>query len=105
MHARDLRKHGETWQRLNSLSTWREVSFYDERERAALAWAECSARLADQHTATRTRPRGAEELQRPGDRRAELDRCHHQCMESPVDRHAHAAFEPSRWNKRKAPAS
>jgi AhpD family alkylhydroperoxidase len=49
MHARDLRKHGETWQRLNSLSTWREVSFYDERERAALAWAEVLTRLADQH--------------------------------------------------------
>src|SRR2546422_6914822 len=40
MHARDLRKHGETWQRINSLSTWREVGFYSERERAALAWAE-----------------------------------------------------------------
>lgn len=49
MHARDLRKHGETWQRLNSLSTWRETSFYNERERAALAWAEELTRLADQH--------------------------------------------------------
>ena len=49
MHARDLRKHGETWQRLNSLSTWRETSFYNERERAALAWAEVLTRLADQH--------------------------------------------------------
>ncbi|CAA2109461.1 carboxymuconolactone decarboxylase family protein [Variovorax paradoxus] len=49
MHARDLRKHGETWQRLNSLSTWREAGFYTERERAALAWAEQLTRLADQH--------------------------------------------------------
>lgn len=49
MHARDLRKHGETWQRLNSLSTWRETNFYNERERAALAWAEELTRLADQH--------------------------------------------------------
>jgi AhpD family alkylhydroperoxidase len=49
MHARDLRKHGETWQRLNSLSTWREVGFYSDRERAALNWAETMTRLADQH--------------------------------------------------------
>lgn len=49
MHARDLRKHGETWQRINSLSTWREVGLYSERERAALNWAETMTRLADQH--------------------------------------------------------
>lgn len=49
MHARDLRKHGETWQRINSLSTWREVGFYSERERAALAWAESLTRLAGEH--------------------------------------------------------
>lgn len=49
MHARDLRKHGETWQRINSLSTWREVGFYSERERAALAWAETLTKLAGEH--------------------------------------------------------
>jgi AhpD family alkylhydroperoxidase len=49
MHARDLRKHGETWQRINSLSTWREVGFYSGRERAALAWAETLTRLAGEH--------------------------------------------------------
>ncbi|MDM0001050.1 carboxymuconolactone decarboxylase family protein [Variovorax sp. J22P240] len=49
MHARDLRKHGETWQRINSLSTWREAAFYSDRERAALNWAETMTRLADQH--------------------------------------------------------
>lgn len=49
MHVRDLRKQGEEWQRINSLSTWREVSFFNERERAALAWAESLTRLADSH--------------------------------------------------------
>lgn len=49
MHARDLRKQGESWQRINSLSTWREVGIYSERERAALNWAETMTRLADQH--------------------------------------------------------
>jgi len=49
MHARSLRKFGETWQRLNSLSTWRETALYSPRERAALNWAEQLTRLADQH--------------------------------------------------------
>ena len=49
MHVRDLRKEGEGWQRINSLPTWREASFYDARERAALDWAETLTRLADTH--------------------------------------------------------
>ncbi|SDY99336.1 alkylhydroperoxidase AhpD family core domain-containing protein [Variovorax sp. YR266] len=49
MHVRDLRKQGEEWQRINSLPTWREVSFFNERERAALAWAESLTCLADDH--------------------------------------------------------
>jgi AhpD family alkylhydroperoxidase len=49
MHVRDLRKQGEEWQRINSLATWREVSFFSARERAALAWAESLTRLADRH--------------------------------------------------------
>ena len=51
MHVRDLRKQGEEWQRINSLATWREVSFFNERERAALAWAESLTRLADRYDA------------------------------------------------------
>ena len=50
MHVRDLRKHGETWQRLNSLITWREVSFYSPRERAALNWAESLTQLTGQQS-------------------------------------------------------
>lgn len=49
MHARVLREHGEGWQRLNSLATWREAPFYNERERAALHWAELMTRLTDPH--------------------------------------------------------
>ncbi len=40
LHWRDLLSQGEDAQRMNSLSTWREVDFFDPRERAALAWAE-----------------------------------------------------------------
>ncbi len=49
MHARTLRKLGQGWQRINSLATWREVDFYDERERAALNWAEALTRVAEGH--------------------------------------------------------
>ncbi|HSV54834.1 MAG TPA: carboxymuconolactone decarboxylase family protein [Burkholderiaceae bacterium] len=49
MHVRDLRKHGETWQRINSLTTWRETGLYSHRERAALNWAETMTRLVDHH--------------------------------------------------------
>lgn len=40
MHTKDARAAGETEQRLYVLSAWREVSFYTEKERAALAWTE-----------------------------------------------------------------
>jgi len=47
MHTRILRESGEGWQRINSLSTWRETGLYSARERAALNWAEVMTRLAD----------------------------------------------------------
>ena len=40
LHSRQARKAGETQQRLDCLPVWRETTFYDDRERAALAWAE-----------------------------------------------------------------
>jgi len=40
MHSREARKAGETQQRLDCLPVWRETSFFDDRERAALSWAE-----------------------------------------------------------------
>ena len=49
LHARDLLAQGEDLQRLNSLVTWREVSLFSERERAALHWAESLTRLTETH--------------------------------------------------------
>jgi AhpD family alkylhydroperoxidase len=49
LHWRDLLAQGEDPQRLNSLVTWREVSFFDERERAALHWAESLTNLPQTH--------------------------------------------------------
>jgi AhpD family alkylhydroperoxidase len=40
MHSKDAQAAGETGQRLHVLPAWRETPFYNERERAALAWAE-----------------------------------------------------------------
>ena len=47
MHARDLKKAGETDERLFALSAWREAPYFTEAERAALALAEAATRLSD----------------------------------------------------------
>ena len=49
LHSRQLRDLGETEQRIDCLVAWREVPFYDERERAALEWAEAVTRIEDTH--------------------------------------------------------
>lgn len=49
MHTKDARAHGETEQRLYSLSAWRETPFFTDRERAALAWTESVTRVEQTH--------------------------------------------------------
>jgi AhpD family alkylhydroperoxidase len=40
MHNNEARADGETQQRLDLVSVWRETNFFNEREKAALAWTE-----------------------------------------------------------------
>lgn len=47
MHARLLKKHGESDERLFSVAAWRDTPFFTEAERAALALAESLCRIAD----------------------------------------------------------
>lgn len=49
MHTIDARAHGETEQRIYALNAWREGPFFDERERAVLAFTEAVTRVADTH--------------------------------------------------------
>lgn len=49
MHTQDARARGETEQRLFTLSAWRETPFFNDRERAALAWTEALTLIADSH--------------------------------------------------------
>lgn len=49
LHSRQLRDLGETVQRMDCLVVWKEVPFYDERERAALEWAEAVTRVEETH--------------------------------------------------------
>lgn len=49
MHTKELRAAGESEQRIHLLSVWRECPFYDERERAALAWTEAVTLLTDRN--------------------------------------------------------
>jgi AhpD family alkylhydroperoxidase len=49
LHSREVREAGETEQRLDCLCVWRETTFFDERERAALAWAESVTLVSETH--------------------------------------------------------
>ena len=47
MHAQDLKKGGETDQRLFAVAAWREAPYFTDAERAALALTEAATRLSD----------------------------------------------------------
>jgi AhpD family alkylhydroperoxidase len=47
MHARALKKHGESDARIFALPAWRESPYYTDAERAALALAEATTRISD----------------------------------------------------------
>ncbi|HEX3131421.1 MAG TPA: carboxymuconolactone decarboxylase family protein [Thermoanaerobaculia bacterium] len=47
MHARDLRKGGETDERLFAVAAWRDAPYFTDAERAALALTEAVTRLSD----------------------------------------------------------
>ena len=49
MHTKDARTHGESEQRLYGVSAWHEAPFYNERERAALAWTEAVTLIGKTH--------------------------------------------------------
>lgn len=49
MHSIDARAEGETEQRLYTLDAWRETPFFNDRERAALAWAEAITLVSETH--------------------------------------------------------
>lgn len=47
MHATELRKAGETDERLDTIAGWRDAPWFTDAERAALALTEATTRLAD----------------------------------------------------------
>jgi AhpD family alkylhydroperoxidase len=47
MHATDLKKAGESDERIFGVAAWRETPYFSEAERAALALTEAVTRLAD----------------------------------------------------------
>jgi len=49
MHWKDARQAGLEEQKLSLLTAWREVSFFTDRERAALAWTEATTDLHPNH--------------------------------------------------------
>jgi uncharacterized peroxidase-related enzyme len=49
LHTEQARRLGETQQRLDTLPVWHEAPYFDERERAALTWAEALTHVSDTH--------------------------------------------------------
>jgi len=49
MHSKDARAAGESEQRLYALNAWREVPFFTDRERSALALTEAVTLINDGH--------------------------------------------------------
>ena len=47
MHARELKKKGETDERLFAVAAWRDAPYFSDAERAALAFTEALTRLSD----------------------------------------------------------
>jgi AhpD family alkylhydroperoxidase len=47
MHARELKKAGETDERIFAVAAWRDTLYFNDSERAALALTEAVTRLAD----------------------------------------------------------
>ena len=47
MHSRELRKAGESEERIATVAAWREAPWFSEAERAALALTEATTRIAD----------------------------------------------------------
>jgi AhpD family alkylhydroperoxidase len=49
LHAADARKAGVGERAIASVCVWRDTPFFDERQRAALAWAEAVTLVAQTH--------------------------------------------------------
>ncbi len=47
MHSRELRKAGESEERIATVAAWRETRWFSDAERAALALTEATTRIAD----------------------------------------------------------
>jgi AhpD family alkylhydroperoxidase len=47
MHAREMRKAGETAERVSAVAAWQEAPYFTDAERAALALTEAATRLSD----------------------------------------------------------
>jgi AhpD family alkylhydroperoxidase len=47
MHSADLRKQGESDERLFAVAAWRDTPYFTDAERAALALTEAATRVAD----------------------------------------------------------
>ncbi|WAU81772.1 carboxymuconolactone decarboxylase family protein [Streptomyces sp. Qhu-G9] len=60
MHTKDARAQGESEQRVYALNAWREMPFFNQRERAALALTEAVTLVHDGHVSDAVYAQAAE---------------------------------------------
>ena len=88
IHSRELRHSGEPDERINTVAVWRDVSYFTEAERAALALTEAATRLADRPDPFRTTcGKRRAPLRRDAARRARARDRRDQRLESPQRQH------------------
>jgi AhpD family alkylhydroperoxidase len=51
LHTSELKKMGESEERIAGVADWRSLEIYTKRERAAFAWAEALTNIQDGHAA------------------------------------------------------
>jgi AhpD family alkylhydroperoxidase len=89
IHSRELKHAGEPDERINTVAVWRDVSYFTEPERAALALTEAATRLADRPDPVPDDvwDNAAAPLRQPAARRARARDRRDQHLESPQRHH------------------
>ena len=88
MHSKELRRDGESEQRIYLLNGWRESPLYTPRERAAPAWTEAVIRIAETQAPGQVYEEVLRAFQRQGIGRSDHSDRNDQPVEPPGDQSA-----------------
>src|SRR5262249_25751512 len=95
-HARDLRRAGESNERLDGLAARRESPYFTQAEKAALEWAEALTRVEQTHAPDPAYEPLARHYDRQASRQHHLRDCAYERLEPRRHRFPRGAQAPSR---------